>query len=156
MKAPPEPAEHGRVGAVADRLAGGVCARGQFEPDDREEPAHHGDRDVRREAALDPANLRPAQPYRTTGLGLAQATIDACPPELAGEVRDGAPRPIGTQGRGTDARSHRVMMGAAGYLPVTRRCPGRARSARELGGSPGVPPVAIGMSDWVQSLYDPG
>jgi hypothetical protein len=163
VKAPPKLAQDRHVGPVADRLACGVCTRGQFEPDDRDEPAEPDDRDVRREAALDPANLSPAQPHRATDLRLAQSTIDPRPSELGGELRDGAPSPIGTDGRGADARSHRVMMGVAGYLPVTRWCPGcscetgGALVARaKTGGSPGSSPVAIGMPHCVQSLYDPG
>jgi len=71
VEAPPEPTERRRVGAIADRLARGVCTRGQLEPDDRQELAQHRDRDVRREAALDPANLWPPQSHCATDLGLA-------------------------------------------------------------------------------------
>ena len=163
VEAPPEPAQDRHVGAVADRLARGICTRRQFEPDDREEPAEHRDRDARREAALNPANLLPAQPHRATDLGLAQATIDPRPPELGGELRDGAPSPIRTHGRGAAAGSHRAMIGIAGYLPVTRLAiplalgPGcSCETGGSPGGSPGASPVAIGMPDWVQSLYDPG
>ena len=43
----PEPAEERDVRAIADRLAGRIGARRDLQPDDRQEPAEPGDRDVR-------------------------------------------------------------------------------------------------------------
>ena len=163
MKAPSEPAEQRRVGAVADGLAGGVRARGQLQPDHRKQAAHHRDRNLGRAAALDPAHLGSAQPHGAADLGLAQSSIGACPPELDGELGDHTPRLVGAMGSRTGPRSHGAIIRVGRYLAVIRPMSGRAApyfvvalpaSGRdsEFGGSPGSAPVAMGMPDWVQSL----
>ena len=119
MELLPEPAEERDVGAIADRLAGRIGARRDLQPDDRQEPAEPGDRNVRRQATLDPGYLLPAQPDRPTHVRLAQAPIDPRSPELARELHRDSPRPIGTHRCGVAAGPHPPMIGTAAYLPIT-------------------------------------
>ena len=145
----PQLAKESHVGAIADRLAGRIGARGDLQPDDRQEPAEPGERDVRRQAALDSGHLLPAQPDRPTDVCLAQAPVDPRPPELGREFRRDSPSPIGAHRCGAAASPHLPMIGTEAYLPLTGS-PGpawRAPSAPRSAG--GTRRVARFVARWV-------
>ena len=105
--------------SVADRLARGVCAHAELQPDHRQQPRYLANRQALRHPTLDPADLRRRDPCRTTDRRLTQPVRFSSPSELSTHLGHDRTSPGGTKIDCSLLRSHRDMLNHVALRALT-------------------------------------